>query len=242
MRRKVFLLLLLVWETAELVLSMLRQNRIGAALSLSVFSGADALVWMARPFEYIMAALIPVIAGSIVLLRGYPSKAGILLYKNKRTLFVRQLASAVVWDLLVSVLYVGTVAAVCFLLHKDMINWDRAASYFALTMHRILPGVGYWNVFAMCLAALFIRNMVFLLFIMVCWWAFSKTIYGVALISCICFAETGTDRVKLVLRNIWSDYGFWISRTDKAVFWLVSAVLLCVLFVLLEETVKRKEF
>lgn len=242
MKRSVGLFLLLAYEAAGLILYLQALYRKGPPFTLSVYTKADLLVDMAVPYSYSLFLLVPAAAGCIVLLHRHPAAAEMLLYGTRRKLFFWQSASMLAWNGMITAVYLAAVHGMGMFWGKENINWESPRSYFALIMKAVVPQASYAQVFLAQLAVLFLRNMIFMLAVMICWWGFSNVLYGVAAVSGICFVESRTAAFGLVLRNVSADYGFWVFERNKIRFLLASVFLVAALLAVLMKLVKEKEF
>lgn len=234
-------LALCIYEVAGLSIYLYRAYEAGTVIRFSVFSIADLLVWTASPFSYVLFFLFPVMAGCLFLMQSHPSAAKMLLYTNRMKLFWEQLAGAFVWNGVITFLSVAVTVTAGFLWKKEMINWGSARSYLTMVMQLVLPRVSFAEVLFLSLITLFLRNLIFILVMLIFWWEYNM-IYGVAAVSGICLAEVGSGRIQIVLGTVSMDYGFWANTADKAVFAITALSFLSVLFFLAVRSVKRKEF
>ena len=189
-----------------------------------------------------MFTLLPLMIGITFILKENQGAMQILPYQKKEKLFWQQIRYSCYWSGILAVLCT-TAAIVCGVMwNKDFINWMNAQSYFTIIMKQILPEVHFWQVFVMNTIVLFIRNIIFSLFMIVIWWAFSSVIYGILLVTGVCVIEMGMPQIALVLNNVTDDYDFWISIAAKVRFGFVSLGSIALLLLAAKIVVKRKEF
>lgn len=240
MKRSIWLLLL-VYEAAGLSLYLCGSYG-QPPYTLSIYTKADLLVEASVPYVYSTFLMVPAAVGCIVLLHRHPSAAEMLLYGKRSKLFLHQFAKAAAWNGVISVSYLTTLHMIGLCWEKENLNWGNARSYFTLITHTVLPHVSYAQVFLAQLCAIYIRTMIFMLIIIVCWWAFSDVLYGTAAVSGICFIESKSAAYKIILRNITADYGFWTDGKNKVIFLLVSALSAAALLTAAAKYVNGKEF
>lgn len=240
MKRSVSLALC-IYEVGGLWLYLYRLYEAGTMIHFSVFSISDLLVWTASPFVYSVFLLLPAVAGCFLILHRRPSGAKMLLYGKRTKLFWKQFTGTVVWNCIITILFIAVAVTAGFVWQKETLNWSRARSYFTIVTHMVLPHVRFAQVLLADFITLFLRNLIFTLILMAFWWS-NDMIYGVAVVSGICFAEVGSSQIKFVIGTVSIDYGFWAYTVNKVVFAAAALVFVAMLLFLLFKFVKRKEF
>lgn len=215
---------------------------LGAPIQLSIYSQADLQLKVTDNVMYNLFMLFPLMIGTFGFLKEYHQAMQILPYGTKKNIFFRQVKCTVMWSVLLAVSDTVTTLLWGMVWNKIDINWADANSYFCAIMHMLLPGVSFPEVFVMNTVALCVKNMLLAFVLILSWWAFSNVLYGILIVTGICFMGYWTPGLRLVIGSLKDDYDFWVGMSNKVEYGIALLLCLTVFFLLANIVVKRKEF
>lgn len=215
---------------------------LGPPLSLSIFSQADMQLLLSSPDIYNMFILFPLVVGIVFLIREYNNGMQILLYQNKKKILKKQILDCNEWSICLSIL--GTVITWIYseMQKKPAMNWGSANSYYCVMTGQILEKGNLGFIVFLNVLVLLVRNFIFILLILDCWWGVKNILYGILAAVGICLIEAGSAKVALILRNINVDYAFWENSSKKIAALVVAATAIGLLLARIRFWIKRKEF
>lgn len=214
----------------------------GAPVQLSIFSQADLQLSVNSNVMYNLFMLFPMMVGTFAFLKEYHQAMQILPYGTKKNIFFKQIKSGVIWSVILAVSDTGMTLLSGMMWNKIDINWADANSYFCVVMHKLLPGVSFSEVFLMNTIALCVKNILVAFILIISWWAFSNVLYGILIVTGICFTGQWTPGLSWLLGSLTDDYNFWIAMSNKIQYGIALVLCLTVFTLLANAVVKRKEF